>query len=459
MRFTPVAVTLALLVAGCGSPYGWGPGAAGGRGPRPGQAGAPTGVAAMAAGVDPAKMDLPTYERLTAEALAEALATGDVVTARRFVTWADGPDPQPASSQAIAKAALDQIRMNVNPALAADITRVAAGGAKALRPAAATGIAFPADEGAHATALTEWWYVNGHLDSRGIGPWKSHYGYEFTLFKIGPLLHWTHVAITDAKGKQFHYARQFIKPSEAKDGVGKLDVAYGAHQLVSTGEGAYALKVRFGDEALELSLAAKKAPLLIGGNGKIDMPEGKDSWYYSQTRMEAHGAVTVGGKHQDVNGVSWIDHQWGPFFVSGLLDRWDWFSLQFDDGTEYNLFAFRDKDGNAGKRHVNRSAPDGRGSVGTNFTMDRLAWWKSPVTGLNYTTKWKLDLPETQESVDLEAMVIDQEVARRTHFTRDPLPHYWEGAMKATKRRPDGKKVEGVAYCEHFGFAQPAGPR
>ncbi len=448
MRFTSVALALALLISGCGGPAT----------PR-GHAGTPTVVAAMNAAFDPEKLDLPTYERLTTEALAEALAAGDVVSARRFVTWADGPDPQPASSRAIAKAALGQARANVNPGLAADLARIAAGEARVARPQAATGIAFPADEGAHATALTEWWYVNGHLETRGMGPWKSRYGYEFTAFKVGPLLHWAHVAITDAKGKKFRYARQFIKPGEAKDGVGKVDLAYGAHQFVTTGEGAYALKVRFGEETLELSLAAKKAPLLIGGNGKIDMPEGKDSWYYSQTRMETKGAVTVGGSRQDVAGVSWIDHQWGPFFVSGLLDRWDWFSLQFDDGTEYNLFAFRDKDGNAGKRHVNRSAPDGRGSVGTSFTMDRLAWWKSPVTGLNYTTKWKLDLPETQESVDLEALLIDQEVARRTHFTRDPLPHYWEGAMKATKRRADGKKVEGLAYCEHFGFAQPVGPR
>lgn len=447
MRFTPAVLALAVLVAGCGSAT-------------PRTAAQPGGFAARAASVDPARLDLATYERLTAEALAEALAEGDVATARRFVTWADGPDPQPASSRAIAKAALGQARAAlVNPGLLTDLQRIAAGEARAVRPADATAIAFPADEGAHAQALTEWWYLNGHLESRGIGPWKGRYGYEFTAFKVGPLLHWAHVAITDVKGRKFRYARQFIKPSEAKDGVGKVDLAYGEHSVVATGEGRYALAARFGEERLELALAAKKAPLLIGGNGKIDMPEGKDSWYYSQTRMETRGTVTFDGKAQDVSGLSWIDHQWGPFFVSGFLDRWDWFSLQFEDGTEYNLFGFRDKDGNAGKRHVNRSAPDGRGSVGSTFTMDRLAWWKSPVTGLNYTTKWKIDLPETQESVDVEALVVDQEVARRAQFVRDPLPTYWEGAMKATKRRADGKLVQGQAYCEHFGFKQPVGPR
>ena len=448
MRFTPAILALALLASGCAmsaTPHGL--------------PATPTGVAALAAATDPAKLDVATYERLTGEVLTEALTAGDAASVQRFVAWADGPDPLPGSSRAIARAALGQAQASTSPALQADLARIARGDARAVRAAEATGIRFPADEGAHATAITEWWYLNGHLETRGVGPFKSRYGYEFTLFKAGPLLHWAHVAITDVKGKQFKYARQWIKPSQAHDGTGKLDAAYGAHRLVATGEGAYALTARFGEEVLDLALTSQKAPLLIGGNGKIDMPEGKDSWYYSQTRIEARGAVTVAGKRHEVSGVSWLDHQWGPFIVSGFLDRWDWFALQFDDGTEYNLFGFRDRNGAAGERHVNRSAPDGRGTASKGFTMDRLAWWKSPVTGLNYTTRWQVALPGTQETVELEAVLDDQEVARRTSFARDPLPSYWEGALKATKRRADGKKVTGVAYCEHFGLPAQVGPR
>jgi len=209
-----------------------------------------------------------------------------------------------------------------------------------------------------------------------------------------------------------------------------------------------------------LNLAAKKAPLLINGNGKIDMPEGKDSWYYSKTRLETKGTVGDARGMSPVTGVSWMDHQWGPFIVSGFQDRWDWFALQFDDGTEYNLFGFRDRNGNAGARHVNRSGPDGRGTVGSQgFTLDRKAWWQSPASKLHYTTSWLITLPETAETVEVTAEMAEQEVLRKVSFWNDPLPSYWEGTMKAKKRGASGKPVEGVAYCEHFGFKQPTGPR
>lgn len=444
----PVLCALALAVTAC-TPMG-------GRNAALAPAG---GLAARMAAQDLARFDLPTYERLTAQALAEALAAGDAQTVQRFVAFADGADPQPASSVVIAKAALAEIGAAETMPVRAEIVRIADGAARRMQAEAATGIVFPQDEGDHPGALTEWWYLNGHLETAGIGPFKTKYGYEFTLFKVGPLLHWAHVAISDPKGKRFKYTRQWIAPSDAKAPVGQLATQYGPHAFKALVGGNYQLTSRFGDEALDLKITPKKAPLLIGGDGKIDMPEGKDSWYYSQTRNEVTGSVTIGGEQARVTGTSWIDHQWGPFFVSGFADRWDWFALQFEDGTDYNLFGFRDAKGVAGKRHVNTSMPDGRGRVGSQFSMERLAWWQSPKTGMHYTTKWRVDLPETQEQVELEAVMQDQEVARTVGFFQDPLPSYWEGAMKATKIRADGKRISGLSYCEHFGFKTPAGPR
>lgn len=410
------------------------------------------------------KFDMASYVTLTTRALGEAIQAGDARTIERFLIFADGMDPEPAATREIADAALQTSGVaaaRLPGGLRQALERVATGKAalQALTPTA-KGIVFPRDEGDHPFALTEWWYVNGHLQESGpnsgrAGSVPRRFGYEFTLFKVGALLHWAHVAVTDQQGQRFLYTRDYIPNSQIEASQDGLACRYGPYRLAKTASGAMALTATFGDQTLELALGSQKIPLLINGDGKIDMPEGKDSWYYSQTRLAATGALTQGTARTEVTGLTWLDHQWGPFFVSGLLDRWDWFSLQFEDGTEYNLFGFRTRNGQPRARYVNRSGTDGKGTMSRRFTLDRLAWWQSPRTHLHYTTAWRVTLPDAQETIEIKATNTDQELARRVPFLLDPLPNYWEGSMTTTKRLPDGRLVPGVAYCEHFGFTRP----
>src|SRR5438552_2152921 len=46
-------------------------------------------------------------------------------------------------------------------------------------PAGITPITFPRDFAAH-NALTEWWYVTGHLQAED----GRHFGFEFTIFRL-----------------------------------------------------------------------------------------------------------------------------------------------------------------------------------------------------------------------------------------------------------------------------------
>lgn len=393
------------------------------------------------------------YVTLSAQALAEAIRGRDGATLARFRAFAAGADPDPGATRQIAQQALATSGTAGAPADRAMLREVAGGVAHEPGASGATGILFPRDEGAHLGALTEWWYVNGHLQARS----GESFGFEFTMFKVGPLLHWTHVALTDVTGQRFQYSREAIRPSGAIDTVGHLMLRYGDDLLASRADGSYLLAGKTEGGRLDLAMRPEKRPLLINGDGKIDMPEGKDSWYYSQTRVAASGSVDLGTGPMTVSGLTWIDHQWGPFYVSGVRDRWDWFSLQFDDRTEYNLFAFRDRAGKPEARYVNESGADGHGHASREFRMDRLSWWQSPLTQLFYTTNWHLALPATGETVEVGATNPNQELVRPAGAL-DPLPNYWEGDMRATKTLPDGRKVPGVAYCEHFGFAQPQGP-
>lgn len=384
----------------------------------------------------------------SADVLADS--AGDTGVVSRFASYAAGPDADPAGTRAMARRALDRlaVRKTAVPAASrATLERIAAGDVTPAKASAAEPIAFPRDEGAHWGALTEWWYLNGHLEGG-----SERFGFEYTLFRVGPVLFFAHVALTDETGRGFHYAREWYAPGKTASSDKGLDVRYGPQHIKAIGGANYALAgVADKTAGFDLQLSSRKRPMLINGDGTIDMPEGKDSRYYSLTRLDAAGTVRVGGRTLAVKGLTWLDHQWGPFYVSGFKERWDWFSVQADDGTDYNLFAFRGADGTPLARHVNRLDAAGTFRGGGHMELGRDATWQSPRTGLRYTTAWTLELPEAGERIKLEAVLPDQELSRLLPFPIDPLPQYWEGRMRATKTRADGSRVAGVAYSETFG--------
>ena len=69
------------------------------------------------------------------------------------------------------------------------------------------------------------------------------------------------------------------------------------------------------------------------------------SYYYSQPRLRADGFVQIDGVQYPVSGLAWKDHE----FSTSVLDEnqigWDWFSLQFEDGSALMLFQLRERAG------------------------------------------------------------------------------------------------------------------
>jgi|GEM_PF-1265552 len=401
------------------------------------------------------QLDRETVLTLGGRVLAQALDAGDRSTLETFVRYGEDRGDDAAAIREMARRALaGRVTMASPGALEARVRRLAEGSGVPAVTSNPTEIRFPEDGGIHRLSLTEWWYLNGHLEA-GSG---TRFGYEFTMFRVGPLLHWIHVALTDESGQHFDYLRAFVPVRDVQTRTGQLDVRFGQQHLWQDVDGIHLQgQVRDG-MALDLTLRPRKQPLIINGDGKIDMPEGAYSWYYSLPRLEAEGRVMSRGRTLPVRGLSWLDHQWGPFVVTGRGALWDWFSMQFEDATEYNVFGFRSQRGAPIARYLNESHPDGRGELTTGYRMTRLGWWQSPRTGLYYTTRWRIDRPERGESFELEASNADQELATLVPFLQDPLPTYWEGRMRAVKIDRSGRRIPGVGYCEHFGFARPEGP-
>lgn len=316
-----------------------------------------------------------------------------------------------------------------------------------FKPEAYRPVDFKKDQGNHMNKLTEWWYYNGQL----TGTNGRKFGYEFCIFRATPLVYFAHVAVTDITNQKFYYIRDYFSPLKVKLKKETADVSFDNKQVIQQlGDFKYNIKGDVGNVKFNLTMDMEKGPLMINGNGLIDMPEGIDSYYYSLTKLKTSGTITENGAPVNVSGQSWMDHQWGNFFV--LRTGWDWFSFQMEDGTEYNLFSFRNKQDVTLKQFVNVLDQNNRGASSMGFEVKRLDWWTSPNTGDLYVTKWEVNLPERKEKFIVEANNKDQEVHKTKPY--DVAPSYWEGSCKITKILEDGTQVNGLGYIEHFSYKQ-----
>ena len=296
-------------------------------------------------------------------------------------------------------------------------------------------VELPRDAGSH-DALTEWWYVTGHLQAAD----GRRYGFEFTVFQgrredaaTGYLAHF---AVSDIDGGRFsHQARAIQTPA-----LQALPLNVGGWTLDNSTIDA-AMQPGPGADPpfrLRLSLADEKPPVLHHG-GYIDFGAEGGSYYYSRTRLSVSGTVD----ETPVSGQAWMDHQWGNFLVTSDL-VWAWYSVQLDDRTELMLYVLRNRGGLTYGTYVR---PDGSsedlapGSV----QVHALGSWSSPHTLGVYPSGWQLTLPDGR-GLTLAPLLEDQEL----YFPGVGGMAYWEGAVHV-----DGD-ASGEGYVELTGYAQPA---
>jgi predicted secreted hydrolase len=324
---------------------------------------------------------------------------------------------------------------------------------------------FPADHFSHPNFKTEWWYYTGHLETeRG-----KRYGYQVTFFRFGlrdrqkdskdqrPLfseLYMAHFALSDVTNKKFVFRERINRGYDNKAGAATdRYLVWNEDWKVEGDDKNHRIQVNDRGTDLRLSLKSLKPPVLHGQNGLSQKGEGEGraSYYYSLTRMEAEGTVTISAKKEKVRGVSWMDHEFGSNQLREDQTGWDWFSIQLDNETELMLYALRRKDSSVD--------PYSSGTLikadGTtkhlalkDFSIKVLERWKSPKSGADYPMKWKVAVPSEEIDLEITPVFNDQELItdRSTRVT------YWEGAVRisGTARR---KPVSGDGYVEMTGYA------
>jgi predicted secreted hydrolase len=337
----------------------------------------------------------------------------------------------------------------------------AAGFAQA-RPGAA--LEFPRDHGAHPAFRIEWWYLTANLEDAAGRP----YGAQWTLFRFAAqppaappsdapqteigwrseqvfMAHFALTTPTDHVAFQ-RYARGGDHGGVRQAGASGEPFAAWLDdwRLASTGPAWLPLEVqaRQGDQALRLRLDSDR-PLVLQGQAGFSRkhPAGGGSYYYSQPFLEARGELVVDGESLPVTGQAWLDREWSSQFLQPDQTGWDWFALHLDSGEKLMLFRLRQRSGDAHYEHGVLIAPDGSTRA---LDPSRLAFHvlaESAVAGRRLPLHWRIDLPEIDRSLTLEALHSDQWL--------DLDYPYWEGAVTVTG---DGPGSRGRGYLELTGY-------
>ncbi len=323
---------------------------------------------------------------------------------------------------------------------------------------------FPADHYSHPNFKTEWWYYTGHLETDS----GKRYGYQVTFFRFGlrdrqkenkqpPLfteLYVAHFALSDIGAKKFIFRERINRGYGGKAGAATDRYKIWNEDWSVQGDPLNPqIQVNDRGTRLRISLKSLKPPVLHGKDGLSQKAagEGRASYYYSLTRMQTDGELTVDGKTEKVHGVTWMDHEFGSNELDPDQVGWDWFSIQLDNQTEIMLYLMRRKDGsvdpyssgtfvtaNGTTKHLNLS----------DYHVEVLEHWKSPNSGAQYPMQWKVTIPAEEIELEITPAFKDQELItnRSTRVT------YWEGAVDI-KGKCKNKPITGEGYVEMTGYA------
>jgi predicted secreted hydrolase len=326
-------------------------------------------------------------------------------------------------------------------------------------------LSFPRDHFAHEDFRTEWWYYTGHLRMKN----GEELGYQVTFFRSGVAeaqsnpsrwaaqnLYLAHFAVSDISRKTFRYFERVNRAALGRAGASQKEFRVWVGDWRVSGDGTtQQLTAREGEFAVDLTLDSEKPPVIHGENGVSQKGEGQGhaSHYYSLTRLKTAGSLTMRGKPLPVTGWSWMDHEFGSTQLSHDQVGWDWFSLQFEDGTELMLYIIRKMDGQSDPYSAGTwVAADGR-SIHlrrSDFSIETLDRWTSPRTGGVYPLKRRLRIP----SMDLDLTVTPAFPDQELDTAKSTQVIYWEGAASANGTIA-GRPIKGQGYVEMTGYAAP----
>ena len=287
---------------------------------------------------------------------------------------------------------------------------------------------FPADHGAHPDYRIEWWYLTANLD----GPDGTPYGLQWTLFRSAlapgeapgwqsPQIWFGHAAVTTPGAH--HVAERYARGGIGQAGVQADPFAARIDDWHMAGESLDRLNLRAtgADFAYDMKLRATGPLVFHGQDGySVKSAQGQASYYYSQPFYDISGTLQLPGGAVEVTGSAWLDREWSSQPLAEEQTGWDWFSLTFGSGEKLMAFRLRQTDGadfTSGTWIAEKGGTDALGDGAV--VAEPLETTR--VVGRDMPTRWRLEVPERDVRVVVEAL-------NPSAWMETAVP-YWEGPV------------------------------
>ena len=206
----------------------------------------------------------------------------------------------------------------------------------------------------------------------------------------------------------------------------------------------------FPEGSICVDMTAYGGVIYNGGIGTFPTMFGGMFNQYSVPNLRSNGKITLKGHNYEIkDGKSWLDRQWQnqPPGYLGTSWKWGWMDINLDNGDVISMWDMRGVDSGVHGAWATILHPDGNQT--TTWMKDWLEgasdFWKSPETGRVNPTKFELEIPEFDCTLEVVTNPKEQEIVATT-----PRRHKYEGASKV-RGTYKGEKVTGYCYSELVG--------
>jgi predicted secreted hydrolase len=318
---------------------------------------------------------------------------------------------------------------------------------------------FPHDYFNHADYQTEWWYYTGNVKSSD----GHRFGFELTFFRQGVRrekarvsqwdihdIYLAHLALSDLDGARFYREERLNRAGPGIAGASEQAArVWNGNWQVRWENDQQHLQAIATNFALRFAMTSRKPPVIHGRNGISQKAagEGQASHYFSLTRLMTNGFIELNGTRYEVEGTSWMDHEFFTTRDGAQGIGWDWVGLQLDDGAELMLYRFRHKDGHSDPFSAGTYVDVAGKSTflsSTDFSMEPgNRKYSSPDTHAVYPIAWQINVPSLNLALRVTTPLPSQELVSGMGAELS----YWEGAVVISGSR-NGRTATGVGYLE-----------